>query len=149
MCIDPAKAHRTRDGRAVRIYATDGGGGINVHGAVQHPAYGWLPESWFSNGRNSANIDEYDLIEVTLADELTEQIPWEAIRPCYKFVVGTPTRGDFVRWEAYKQEPNEVQGGWRSGLDGCIHPAPMKVIAMPNVPNHRWRETLCRRPEGR
>ena len=43
--IDVNKTYRTRDGREVRIYATDGGGVHCVHGAVRNPE-GWAMCSW-------------------------------------------------------------------------------------------------------
>ena len=62
--IDINKKYRTRDGREVRIYATDGGGGRTVHGAV-YCAGNWYPQSWCSGGKLSAEInDPVDLIEV-------------------------------------------------------------------------------------
>jgi hypothetical protein len=43
--ISKDKTYRTRDGREVRIYATDGGGVHCVHGAVRNPE-GWAMCSW-------------------------------------------------------------------------------------------------------
>lgn len=41
---------QTRDGREVRIYATDGGGDFPVHGAAREYS-GWCECSWCQNGR--------------------------------------------------------------------------------------------------
>lgn len=41
---------QTRDGRAVRIYATDGVGAWPIHGAVSHWSDGWGIESWAADG---------------------------------------------------------------------------------------------------
>lgn len=62
--IDKNKSYRTRDGREVRIYATDGGNAYKVHGAVRDNGI-WLPQAWLSDGKVS-NYDEHDvdLIEV-------------------------------------------------------------------------------------
>ena len=62
--IDINKQYRTRDGREVRIYATDGGGPKKpVHGAVKEKD-GWYMLAWSKNGVVS-NIDRnLDLIEV-------------------------------------------------------------------------------------
>ena len=62
--IDINKKYQTRDGREVRIYATDGGGPKKpVHGAVKEKD-GWYMLAWSKNGVVS-NIDRnLDLIEV-------------------------------------------------------------------------------------
>jgi hypothetical protein len=62
--IDINKKYRTRDGREVRIYATDAGGPKKtVHGAVKEKD-GWYMLAWSKNGVVS-NIDRnLDLIEV-------------------------------------------------------------------------------------
>jgi hypothetical protein len=51
--IEMGKQYRTRDGREVRIYATDGVGGFPVHGAVFF-SDGWRAERWTSCGTNIA-----------------------------------------------------------------------------------------------
>ena len=62
--IDPKKQYRTRDGREVRIYAVDGKGPSSViHGAV-NAGDGWVPFSWFEDGRYRYGQDGTDLIEV-------------------------------------------------------------------------------------
>ena len=64
--IDINKQYRTRDGRKVRIYATDGMPPTHeVHGAIKNPK-GWSPSSWTADGRYAGRATEtdYDLIEV-------------------------------------------------------------------------------------
>jgi len=63
--ISKDKQYRTRDGREVRIYATDAGGYWPVHGAIQLPCSGgWLPMSWDNDG-NAFNAGARDnIIEV-------------------------------------------------------------------------------------
>ena len=67
--IDKNKQYRTRDGREVRIYATDGmeGGNPAVHGAFKS-SWGWLARTWRLNGEIlgvEANFgSDLDLIEV-------------------------------------------------------------------------------------
>ena len=62
--IDKSKTYRTRDGREVRIYATDGKGPSSVvHGAV-NAGDGWVPHSWFASGMYRHGYDGTDLIEV-------------------------------------------------------------------------------------
>jgi len=64
--IDINKKYRTRDGREVRIYATDGYGSYSIHGAVLTEE-GWFSRQWteqgeLSNGRLVPST--HDLIEV-------------------------------------------------------------------------------------
>jgi len=63
MSVDINKQYKTRDGRAVRIYAVDGGNPLLVHGAVQFPN-GWFIESWNRDGSicMGRNMDA-DLVE--------------------------------------------------------------------------------------
>jgi len=63
--IDINKKYRTRDGREVRIYATDGAQcGTCVHGAVFNNEW-WGSVTWNSNGSaHSWREDDLDLIEV-------------------------------------------------------------------------------------
>jgi len=60
--IDKSKTYRTRDGREVRIYATDGVEGGEVHGSVKR-SYGWCALTWPINGLHSVD-SSLDLIEV-------------------------------------------------------------------------------------
>lgn len=58
------KQYRTRDGREVRIYAVDGGGYKEVHGAYRD-AIGWVLAYWYDDGKSVRTVDgPYDLIEV-------------------------------------------------------------------------------------
>lgn len=64
--IDKSKTYKTRDGREVRIYATDGEGPFPVHGAIRLPTF-WCPASWNENGlykTGGIELHDYDLIEV-------------------------------------------------------------------------------------
>ena len=67
--ISKDKTYRTRDGREVRIYATDGAHSMCVHGAYRDDKFGWLSLSWSHEGE--ANVLDHigrkthlDLIEV-------------------------------------------------------------------------------------
>ena len=64
--IDITKQYRTRDGREVRIYATDGCNGHRVHGAIyEGKSSGWVHRAWFKDGRmHDASQSDADLIEV-------------------------------------------------------------------------------------
>ena len=55
--ISKDKTYRTRDGREVRIYATDGGGDYPVHGAMLGHD-GWQHFMWRVNGKSY--FDDFD-----------------------------------------------------------------------------------------
>ena len=63
--IDKDKQYTTRDGREVRIYATDSGGIFPVHGAFHSPCGKWVSCGWRDEGvyyvTRTSNLD---LIEV-------------------------------------------------------------------------------------
>jgi len=62
--IDINKKYRTRCGHEVRIYATDGGAGASIHGAIK-TGTGWLTTAWGARGNYWCNEDhDHDLIEV-------------------------------------------------------------------------------------
>ena len=64
--IDKNKTYKTRDGREVRIYATDGIDDQSIHGAVKDNLNGWILHAWYSDGvhARSDRNGRYDLIEV-------------------------------------------------------------------------------------
>lgn len=63
--IDITKKYRTRDGRDVRIYATDGGGKDHIHGAVKNECGSWVAEQWYGGGKYAhCGVHMKDLIEV-------------------------------------------------------------------------------------
>lgn len=58
------KKYRTRDGREVRIYATDGWGDYPVHGATLRNGQ-WEINTWTLDGTDWGNENSYfDLVEV-------------------------------------------------------------------------------------
>ena len=62
--IDKNRTYKTRDGREVRIYATDGQDAWPIHGAVLRN-FGWSSECWDKNGSASSIMPhDNDLIEV-------------------------------------------------------------------------------------
>jgi hypothetical protein len=64
--IDINKKYLTRDGREVRIYATDGGGPQPVHGAISGLNF-WSTANWSKNGSYTVvygQEHDNDLIEV-------------------------------------------------------------------------------------
>jgi hypothetical protein len=65
MKVERGKEYTTRDGRAVRIYAVDGGNLFPVHGAIKDGRGDWVTQVWSSNGAwsSGSNISNNDLIE--------------------------------------------------------------------------------------
>ena len=61
--IDKNKVYKTRDGREVRIYATDGAMPYPVHGAIKM-AEGWVRIAWEKDGTYALSCEQTDLIEV-------------------------------------------------------------------------------------
>jgi hypothetical protein len=78
--IDINKQYRTKNGREVRIYATDGGGTYSVHGAILKNG------SWGSTRWNKYGVDIYGSHD---GDNLVEVKPrikrtyWANIYPHY------------------------------------------------------------------
>lgn len=58
--IDKNKVYKTRDGREVRIYATDGYKDYPIHGAIMD--HGWCFHYWTEDGKGTTS--RFDLIEV-------------------------------------------------------------------------------------
>lgn len=58
--IDKSKQYRTKDGREVRIYATDGYKDYPIHGAIMD--HGWCFHYWTEDGKGTTS--RFDLIEV-------------------------------------------------------------------------------------
>ena len=61
--IDKNKKYKTRDGKEVRIYATDGCCKYTVHGAVLEEG-SWHAETWSADGKYYEYSMDYDLVEV-------------------------------------------------------------------------------------
>jgi len=64
--IDKNKTYKTRDGREVRIYATDGRAFYPIHGAILQE-HGWQQSCWAVDGLHSISSSgnhSGDLIEV-------------------------------------------------------------------------------------
>ena len=68
--IDLSKSYKTRDGKAVRLYAADGRD-KPIHGAIWLKTTakalvekeGWVMVSWSTEGKFDFGISRYDLVE--------------------------------------------------------------------------------------
>ena len=67
--IDINKKYRTRDGREVRIYATDCGAAEPVHGAIKSGDW-WELSVWNANGKYILNKDNIVKIKWEMNDML-------------------------------------------------------------------------------
>ena len=82
--IDINKQYRTRDGREVRIYATDGRGEFQIHGAIKTDI-GWSCSEWKLNGQSYANRSgPNDLIEVRPRHKRTV---WVTVYPMNRYQI--------------------------------------------------------------
>jgi len=62
--IDQTKKYRTRDGKEVRVYATDGAVPYSVHGATLNDGE-WVVFTWTAGGEYAAgSSNKRDIIEV-------------------------------------------------------------------------------------
>lgn len=48
--FEAGREYKTRDGRRARVYATDGGEKLPIHGAVEDEESGWGLCSWLKDG---------------------------------------------------------------------------------------------------
>jgi len=98
--IDINKKYRTRDGREVRIYATDGAECLPVHGAIKWVTgkgwkpdiAGWRPCSWTKNGK-AVDGEEFscDLIEVK---PRIKRAVWANLYNDGRITLGHPSKED-------------------------------------------------------
>jgi hypothetical protein len=97
--IDINKQYRTRDGREVRIYATDGRAMYPIHGAILQQ-HGWQQSCWAVDGLHSISSSgnhSGDIIEV---------------RPRHKRTVWVTVWSNGYTETSSKPE-------WRNGPLGC------------------------------
>ena len=65
MKFDPTLPVRTRDGREVKIYSTEGGGTHPIHGATHEEGFGLMVGCWTADGKWSSPVDtRHDLVNV-------------------------------------------------------------------------------------
>jgi len=115
--FEVGKEYKTRDGRKVRIYATDGVEGEEIHGATYEGGVGWYPQTWGAGGRyrergNSASDimppePESDYIDYLLdrsATRLTYRDPYHGVCPIYHAPVERNFIGFVYRMRRFSRE---------------------------------------------
>ena len=102
---DSGKHVRTRDGKAVRIYATDGKKPWSIHGARSVGGGEWIAHCWDESGmvfygedssaddRNAKN----DLIPYAPTETWLIDVPAGQTPVCYSLSERCPVIGDLVR----------------------------------------------------
>jgi hypothetical protein len=113
--IDKDKQYTTRDGREVRIYATDGCGSYPIHGAIKR-SEGWTSVNWCEDGMHleSKKQTEYDLIELKPRIKIER---WALVERdgSYSLWLDKPSNASSVDAFAVKHIVFEVEEG--EGLD--------------------------------
>jgi hypothetical protein len=113
--ISKDKQYTTRDGREVRIYATDGGGTYPIHGAIERRE-GWVSASWGSTGYVVSPGREMldDLIEVKPRKKIERWVMVERHDACSMWIT-KPSQIETENSFAVKHIVFEVEEG--EGLD--------------------------------
>lgn len=156
MKVSLQKRYRTRNGRDVRLYATDGGGRWPVHGATFSDGI-WKISTWNEEGLIlSRIIGDLDLVEVTYAEQLAKQIPWSAIKDGYN-AVAMDADGYWRAWRTREGHvhcihPDESSGKWLfnfedAGMGAKFLVTGMDAVKMPRVPRDLWQESKVIRPK--
>ena len=138
MKINKDRTYTTRDGRAVRIYATDGDGKHTVHGAVKHD--NWMVNSWTKHGYHFSADDQCgnDLIEALKPNGIPVDLPdppevegytWEARGWGW---ICAPAKGASI--ELLDENPKwfeSVSGTWKAS--GSVHHFYIEYIPTPAI----------------
>jgi len=141
MKIDKNRTYTTRDGRAVRIYATDGGRRTPIHGATKDPNDdGWTSRTWTNEGLYYLGQlnDEKDLIEALKPNGIPVDLPdppevegytWEARGWGW---ICAPAKGASI--EPLDENPKwfeSVSGTWKAS--GSVHHFYIEYIPTPAI----------------
>lgn len=116
MKIEVGKLYRTRSGRKVRIYATDGGGETPIHGAIYYPELNqWNANLWGQSGSDSEGITNFDIVS-----EWGKKLNFDPdCLPKLAKWVAMDQRGN---WYWFDHEPFYNGITWVANLRGEIHP---------------------------
>jgi hypothetical protein len=121
MKISKGRTYTTIDGRAVRIYATDGCGGHRVHGAIKFKR-GWHNDTWTQKGLNidDLNACDDDLIEALKPNGIPVDLPDPPEVDCNTWEI-VPKGGIINADDRYNVLPVNI-GNWTYSLSqiGCM-----------------------------
>ena len=117
MKIEPGKYYKTRDGRKVRIYATDGLAEYPIHGAVLNNN-GWRAAMWDSSGSAYNNLAIQATVDIVSEWSDTPIVNWPAM-PAWCNYVAMDEDG---QWYAYIDKPGTDSEGWLPNNDYCFIP---------------------------
>jgi hypothetical protein len=124
--ITKDRTYTTRDGRAVRIYATDAGSEYPIHGAIKKTDSGqdvyWEEEAWTDEGSNYSTEIEHadDLIEALKTNGIPVDLPDPPEIEGYSWEI--VTKGGVINADdRYNVLPINI-GNWTYSLSqiGCI-----------------------------
>lgn len=135
--LTPGKHYRARDGKKVRIYATDGRGPIRCHGAYLTP-YGWQLTTWTGGG-------EYSPGSETVNDIISEWIDrpeggWEHLPPWIKW----RAMDEDGRWFGCEEKPARLSSKWEPDFRKSFILIPPDYCPTYTGP---WTDSLDERPE--
>lgn len=136
---------QTRDGRKVRILATDRKGGeYPIIGLVtdhrgDESFYSWTTEGKSSHGLFN-NIEEYDLVPAPVVR--SSDFPWSFISEKYQWAA----MDENGTWWIYSNKPYPYGDGWCFLAFTSYKKVP-NWLKTPIVEPSLWEETLIHRPE--
>lgn len=139
--IKPGQTWIRRDGGKARIYATDGAGDFQIHGACEIEG-GWEVNSWRLDGAYFKKGVENNFDLIRLYDWREELAPiWAVLDPRFSCFAMDEDR----RWFLYENEP--IRCDKRYMLSRGFFERIDNLFAMP-TPDCPWYETLTMRPEA-
>lgn len=136
--IRPGAIVRLKSGQRARIYATDGGGGFPIHGAIEMNG-GWILASWQQDLSWSAGEPFGACWTIVGPDRPDYSALWPLLPPWIRFLA----RDEDETLCGFSERP-EIYGGW-SMWHGS-HPSSIPAEHCP-PPVGDWRESLAERPE--
>lgn len=107
MKIEVCKYYRTRDGRKARIYAVDGDGTSEIHGAILHDDGQWHMASWCVDGMwlDDGSTNTSDLVSEWIDKP---EVDWSAM-PRWAEWVAMDEDG---KWIWFLGEPRKGAANW-------------------------------------
>lgn len=138
------KFYQSRDGRKIRIYATDGSDNYSypVHGAVLEST-GWVFNTWTIDGWLLSGKVERPLDIVSEWIEKPE-VDWASMPAWMRFVAKDNSSG---AWYCYDQAPfhSKDEGVWT--VSGSILALRIPRDFEPKFAGD-WKDSLCERPKA-